>query len=84
MGLTPPPLTPKHVEERLKFLAGGLQNLTLLLFGAILLQPVINASLSPPEWLKVAGLLTAGAAEVTAVVLLRYIPFTPDPKDRTP
>jgi len=80
----PPPLAEKHVEERLKFMAGGLQNLALLLFGAVLLQPLINASLAPAAWLKVAAVFTSGLAELLAIALLRYIPCTPDPKDRTP
>ena len=80
----PPPLARKHIEERYKFTAGGLQSLALLLFGAILLQPLINVSLAPPPCLRVAAVFVAGLAELFAFILLRYIPFTPDPKDRTP
>ena len=80
----PPRLTAKHVEERLKFMTAGLQNLALLLFGAVLLQPLINSSLSPAGWLKVAAVFTSGLAELCAIALLRYIPFTPDPTDRQP
>ena len=82
--LAPPPLADKHVEECLKFMAGGLQNLALLVFGAILLGPLINASLAPAGWLKVAAVFTAGLTELLAIALLRYIPCTPDPEDRTP
>ncbi len=35
------------MEERPRFIANGLQNLALMLFGALLLQPLLNASLSP-------------------------------------
>ena len=80
----PPPLAGKHIEERFKFMAGGLQNMALLLFSAILLQPLINASATPPEWLKVSAIFISGIAELSAITLLRYIPFTPDPKDRAP
>ena len=81
---SPPPLARKHVEERFKLMAGGLQNLALLLFGAVLLQPLINGSLTPASWLKIVAMLVAGSAELFAIALLRYIPFTPDPKDTAP
>jgi len=80
----PPPLAGKHIEERFKFMAGGLQSLALLLFGAVLLQPMINASLAPAAWLKVVAVFLSGLAELSAIVLLRYIPFTADPKDSVP
>ena len=81
---SPPPLARKHVEERFKLMAAGLQNLTLLLFGAVLLQPLINSSLAPEPWLRIAAVFIAGLAELFAIVLLRYIPFMPDPKDTAP
>lgn len=80
----PPPQTKKHVEERFKFLAGGLQNLALLLFGAVLLQPLINASLTPATWLRALAIFISGVAELSAIILLRYIPFQSDPKEKVP
>lgn len=77
----PPPLDPKHLEERAKLLATGLQNLALLLFGAVLLQPVLNASLTPPAWIRVFAILICGSAELSAVIILRYIRYTPAPRN---
>lgn len=72
----PPPLDAKHREERAKLLAGGLQNLALLLFGAVLLQPALNPSLTPSNLQRVLAILVVGGAELSAVLLLRYINYT--------
>ena len=80
----PPPQTKKHVEERYKFVAGGLQNLALLLFGAVLLQPLINASLTPASWLRALAIFISGVAELSAIVLLRYIQFQSDSQEKAP
>ena len=39
-----PPLSAKHVEERLKLAANGLQALTLALFGTSILAPLFNVA----------------------------------------
>lgn len=80
----PPFLDPKHTEERSKLLANGLQNLALVLFGTVLLQPVLNASLTPPAWLRVLAILVCGGAELSAVILLRYIRYAPASRNTQP
>jgi len=78
-----PPLQPKHTEERLKLAANGLQALALLLFGAVLLSPLLNASVVAPLWVRGAAFMFSGACELSAFILLRYIP-TDGRKDNVP
>lgn len=85
MRLPPKPLhAPKHREERLKLAASGLQALALTLFGAVLIAPALNPSLTAPLWERAAAMLLIGAAETLAFFLLRYIPATPAPEEPTP
>ena len=71
-----PPLSPKHVEERLKLLANGLQNLAVLLLGGVFVTPLLNASFIV-TWPERAGAaLLIAAAEGTALLLLRRIPMS--------
>ena len=71
-----PPLAPKHIEERTKLAASGLQALTLALLAAVVLAPKLNASLVAPLWAKVVAGAVAGLAELSAFVLPGYVPPT--------
>lgn len=71
---TKPPTTAKHIEERLKLAASGLQALTLTLLAAVVLAPELNASLTAPLWAKAVAGGMAGLAELCAFSLLGYIP----------
>ncbi len=71
-----PPLHPKHIEERLKLAANGLQALSLTLVAGIILGPSLNANLYAPLWAKVLTGIGAGLCELIAFALLRYIPLT--------
>ncbi len=71
-----PPLAPKHIEERIKLAASGLQALTLALLAAVVLAPELNVSLVAPLWAKIVAGAVAGLAELCAFVLLGYIPPT--------
>jgi protein-S-isoprenylcysteine O-methyltransferase Ste14 len=79
-----PPLTPKHIKERLKLGAGGLQALALALFIGILIAPRLNASVVAPIWVQAAAFLVVGAAEISAFILLRYIPTAISPTETVP
>jgi hypothetical protein len=77
-----PTLGPKHIEERLKLAASGLQALALTLLAGVVLAPELNTSLTAPLWSKILAGLVAGVCEVAAFTLLAYIPTAP--KDHTP
>ncbi len=69
-----PPVSAKHVEERLKLAANGLQALTLALFGTSILAPLFNVTQAGMGWKTIVAALIAGIAENAAFELLRYIP----------
>jgi hypothetical protein len=71
-----PPLHPKHIEERLKLAANGLQALSLTLVAAIILGPSLNASLHAQLWMKLLAGGAIGSCELIAFKVLRYIPLT--------
>jgi len=71
-----PPLHPKHIEERLKLAANGLQALSLTLFAAIILGPSLNASIHTQLWMKLLAGSAIGSCELIAVARLRYTPLT--------
>ena len=73
-----PPLRPKHIEERLKLAANGLQASALTLLAGVVLAPALNASLLAPLWSKIVAALLAGSAEMAAFKLLAYIPVAED------
>lgn len=78
-----PPASPKHTEERLKLAASGLQALALTVFATIVIAPLLNAAMAVPTWVGLLGFGFAGSAEVSAFLLLRYIP-PPDAKGPIP
>ena len=69
-----PPLSGKHIEERLKLAASGLQAVAITLLAGVVLAPELNASLSAPLWTKIAAGTVAGLCELAAFKLLAYIP----------
>jgi len=69
-----PPASAKHIEERLKLAANGLQALTLALFGTSILAPLFNVTQAGMGWKTIVAALIAGIAENAAFELLRYIP----------
>ena len=69
-----PPTQPKHIEERLKLAANGLQALALAIIVAVVLAPQLNASLDAPLWAEIGAGGLAGLVELFAFVLLGYIP----------
>lgn len=75
----PPPIRRKHLEERNRFFAGGCQLLALALFGAGLLAPLFNQTLTAPLLEKIAIGVLAGLFEGAAFAALRYIPFPDEP-----
>ena len=76
-----PPLSAKHIEERLKLAASGLQAVALTLLAGVILAPALNASLNAPLWAKLITGFAAGSCEVAAFLLLAYIPVSPrEPK----
>lgn len=61
MRLPPkPPVSAKHVEERLKLAANGLQALTLALFGTSILAPLFNVTQAGMGWKTIGAALIAG------------------------
>lgn len=82
MRLPPkPPVFAKHVEERLKLAANGLQALTLALFGTSILAPLFNVTQAGMGWKTGGAALIAGIAENAAFELLRYIPNSTSAKE---
>jgi hypothetical protein len=76
-----PPLSDKHVEERLKLAASGLQASALTLIAAVILGPALNLSLKSPHSAQFVAGFVAGLCEVAAFLSLAYIPVSPkDPK----
>ena len=76
-----PPLNAKHVEERLKLAANGLQASALTLLAGVILAPALNAGLKSPAWVQFLAGLIAGTCELAAFVLLAYLPVSPkDPR----
>jgi len=71
-----PPLSAKHIEERLKLAASGLQAVAITLLAGVILAPALNASLNAPLWAKVVAGLVIGGCEVAAYLLLAYIPVS--------
>jgi hypothetical protein len=69
-----PSLAPKHIEERLKLAASGLQAVTITLLAGVVLAPELNTSLTAPLWSKVTAGAIAGVCELAAFKLLAYIP----------
>jgi len=80
---SPPPVSPKHIEERLKLAATGLQNLALMIFATVVIAPLLNPAMAVSTWVAMLAFGVAGAAEVSAFLLLRYIP-QPDAKGPLP
>ncbi len=75
MRLRPkPPVSAKHIEERLKLAANGLQALTLALLGTSILAPLFNVTQAGMGWKTGGAALVAAIAESVAFELLRYIP----------
>ena len=71
---TKPRPSPKHREERVKLLATGLQNLAVVLFGAVLLTPLVNASFTVTWAHRLAALAGFAVLEGLALYLLGFIP----------
>jgi hypothetical protein len=71
-----PPLSAKHIEERLKLAASGLQAVAITLLAAVILAPALNAGLNAPLWAKAVASLVLGFCELAAFLLLAYIPVS--------
>jgi hypothetical protein len=74
----PTPL-PKHTEERLKLMAGGLQNIALAVVVGAFLTPLLNPAFAISLGGKVLAGVTAGIAELLALYLLGLIPTSENP-----
>ena len=71
-------LAPKHVEERLKLGASGLQASAITLFAGVVLAPLLNTSLVTQPWATILAALSSGLAELAAFKLLAYTPVAKD------
>ncbi len=68
------PIEPKHVEERIKLAANGLQNSAIALLIGVLLAPAVNRGLDAPLWSKIVAGVLASVLEFVALGILAHIP----------
>lgn len=76
---TLPPFSPRHAEERLRFLATGFQNAALAVLLGVLILPAFNGSPVLALPVRLGAFVIAGITESLALILLRYIPQPPNP-----
>ncbi len=74
-----PPLSPKHREEQIKFVANALQSLGFAVLVGVLIGPTLNPALIASFLLRAGALVFIGMAWLLGFLLLRYIPPPPAP-----
>lgn len=74
-----PQAHPRHVEERVKLGASGLQLVAIALVGAAYIAPIFNPGLGAPVGITAAAAGIAALLEGAAMILLRYIPVATVP-----
>jgi hypothetical protein len=73
------PAPAKHIEERLKLGAGGIQLVAIALIGSAFIAPLFNPSLHATGWRPAAAAAVAALLEGAALKLLGYIPVAIEP-----
>ncbi len=74
-----PPLSPKHREDQIKFVASSLQALAFAVLVGVLIGPTLNPGLVAPALLRYGAVVIVGLALLAGFLLLRYTPQPPAP-----